>query len=223
MGLHAVVDDVVVRKVRQEDLRIVAGGDQQSQHFVAGADDEVELDVGEDVFYPGALFRLSILPDAIKLHTMQAIARCKHQNDYREFAPSVMEILTPILELIRARSETPRQPQPGEQIVEYLRCHLSEPSLCLSALAEHFQMSESSVSGLIRSATGESYKAYCDRIRVNRACALLKSGASVQDACEQSGFSSAAIFRRTFKKLMGVPPSEYLAAPDEDGEAEEAQ
>lgn len=171
----------------------------------------------------GALFRLSILPDAIKLHTMQAIARCKHQNDYREFAPSVMEILTPILELIRARSETPRQPQPGEQIVEYLRSHLSEPSLCLSALAEHFQMSESSVSGLIRSATGESYKAYCDRIRVNRACALLKSGASVQDACGQSGFSSAATFRRTFKKLMGVPPSEYLAAPDEDGEAEKAQ
>ena len=27
----------------------------------------------------------------------------------------------------------------------------------------------------------------------------------------------------SFKKLMGVPPSEYLAAPDEDGEAEEAQ
>lgn len=164
----------------------------------------------------GALFRLSILPDEIKLNTMQAITRCKHLNDYREFAPGIMEILTPILELIRSRTEASRRPQPGEQILSYLREHLADPGLCLAMLAEHFHLSEGTVSGIIRSETGESYKTYCDRLRIDRACALLADGASVQEACARSGFASDSTFRRTFKKIMGFPPSEYIPTADGD-------
>lgn len=156
------------------------------------------------------LLRMTSLPDEIKLNTLRAIAKCKNQNHYRSFFAGTLEVLSPILARIRAQSEPAKKVQLGAQIIAYLKERITDPSLCLAMLADHFQMSENYLSSIVREETGEAFKAYCERLRINRACELFRQGAGIQEACERSGFSSATTFRRTFKKIVGITPSEYL-------------
>ncbi len=51
---------------------------------------------------------------------------------------------------------------------------------------------------------------YINRIRVNRASALLRhSSLPIQQVAEQCGFPDGNYFTRIFKKLQGVTPNEY--------------
>ena len=157
----------------------------------------------------GPLLRVAALPDETKLSAVSALSKCRNQSNYLEFPEAAMEILSPLLSAVRANAEEPRRSQKGAEIIAFLRERFADPALSLGTLAARFDMSENYVSGIIRDETGEPFKAYLDRLRVSQARALIDQGASSQEACERAGFSSPSTFRRTFKKLVGLTPSDY--------------
>ena len=57
-----------------------------------------------------------------------------------------------------------------------------------------------------KSTTGFSVGGYITNYRIRQACALLRKGASVQEAGEQVGFGNNANFIRTFKRIIGITP-----------------
>ena len=102
-----------------------------------------------------------------------------------------------------------RRSELGKRIVDYIQLHLSEPNLCLQMVADHFSLSSAYISSLVKDETGQSFSVYCERLRVANACELLREGRQIQNVAEAVGYSSAHTFRRVFKKVVGILPSEY--------------
>jgi len=89
---------------------------------------------------------------------------------------------------------------------EYAR-PLDVPTMAARAL-----MSPAHFSRQFRAAYGETPYSYLMTRRIERAMALLRSGASVTDACMTVGCSSLGSFSTRFTELVGVTPSAYRAA-----------
>ena len=70
-------------------------------------------------------------------------------------------------------------------------------------------MSPAHFSRQFKAAFGETPYTYLLTRRIERAMALLRSGASVTDACMEVGCTSLGSFSSRFTEIVGMPPSEY--------------
>lgn len=82
--------------------------------------------------------------------------------------------------------------------------------LDLPTLARIAHVSEAHFIRTFRAAFGETPHRYLQRRRVERAMFLLReSGRSVTEICLDVGFSSLGTFSRTFRDIVGEPPTAY--------------
>ena len=77
-------------------------------------------------------------------------------------------------------------------------------------MAARFYISPYYLSRLFRRVTGQSIVDYINNRRIDAARRLLKNTElSISDIAEQTGFASAAHFRRVFRDVMGISPLQY--------------
>ena len=63
---------------------------------------------------------------------------------------------------------------------------------------------------IFKETTGNTLAATIEGVRINKAGALLKEGCfSVDAVAKMVGYSSADVFRRAFRRVMGVTPNQY--------------
>ena len=66
----------------------------------------------------------------------------------------------------------------------------------------------------LRSVFKESFQVspneYLLKVRMERACLLLRQGVQAKDAANEVGFSDPLYFSKVFKKFTGCSPSEYM-------------
>ncbi|MEO0564242.1 MAG: AraC family transcriptional regulator [Chloroflexota bacterium] len=84
--------------------------------------------------------------------------------------------------------------------------------LQLEDLANAAHLSKSYFIRAFRRHTGMSPYAYLVQVRLNRAKALLRAGASATDVAQQTGFYDQSHLTKAFKRFMGVPPGQYALA-----------
>jgi AraC-like DNA-binding protein len=87
----------------------------------------------------------------------------------------------------------------------------AEP-LDVPAIAAAVHLSAAHFSRRFRAVYGETPYAYLMTRRIERACALLRSGASVTEACMAVGATSLGSFSSRFTEIVGTTPSAYRAA-----------
>ena len=103
----------------------------------------------------------------------------------------------------RPRNET------VEQICAYLAANYQQ-KLSLTEVAARFYISPYYLSRLFRRVTGQSIVDYINARRIEAAQKLLETTElSIGSVAEQTGFASAAHFRRVFRETMGVGPLQY--------------
>ena len=83
--------------------------------------------------------------------------------------------------------------------------------LDVPTMAQRALMSPAHFSRQFRAAYGETPYSYLMTRRIERAMALLRSGASVTDACMAVGCTSLGSFSTRFSELVGETPSAYRA------------
>src|ERR1700761_9126951 len=83
--------------------------------------------------------------------------------------------------------------------------------LDVPTIAQRALMSPAHFSRQFRAAYGETPYSYLMTRRIERAMALLRSGASVTDACMAVGCTSLGSFSTRFTELAGETPSAYRA------------
>ena len=83
--------------------------------------------------------------------------------------------------------------------------------LDVPTMAQRALMSPADFSRQFRAAYGETPYSYLMTRRIERAMALLRSGASVTDACMAVGCTSLGSFSTRFSELVGETPSAYRA------------
>ena len=90
------------------------------------------------------------------------------------------------------------------------------PEFRLVDLMQVLPMNRTYLSNFINTEYGCTFYQYVTNYRIEEAKRLMKEHPEMklQEIAEQSGFSSAAVFSRTFVKETGVTPTEWLNSPD---------
>ena len=83
-------------------------------------------------------------------------------------------------------------------------------TITIDMIAEHVGMNRSSFCTFFKKATGQTYITYLNKLRVDRACSLLRQGSfNVTEVCYMVGFNDVPYFNRCFKNNRGMSPKEY--------------
>ncbi len=103
--------------------------------------------------------------------------------------------------------------QPRNETVERICAYLTanyRQKLTLGEVAAQFYLSPYYLSRLFRRVTGQSIVDYINVRRIEAALRLLETtDLKINDVAEQTGFSTAAHFRRVFREQVGVGPTQY--------------
>jgi AraC family L-rhamnose operon transcriptional activator RhaR/AraC family L-rhamnose operon regulatory protein RhaS len=107
------------------------------------------------------------------------------------------------------RRDGPRNLTRVAEAISYLEANADKPT-SLAQLAGVARMSKRSLIRAFHEATGVTPIAYWNQIRINRAAALLRSGAEpITEIAFRAGFNDSNYFTRQFRKLTGVSPRRY--------------
>lgn len=110
------------------------------------------------------------------------------------------------------------QEEKKQAVLAFIKEHYGEADLMIYPLCEELGCSESSLNRFIHEQLGLSFSDLLEKTRMEAACALLqRGGLTVKAIAEQTGYASDASFRRAFKRVMGVSPSDYLRAHRAEG------
>lgn len=95
------------------------------------------------------------------------------------------------------------------EIRAYAEEHFSSP-LRLSEIAERLNFSTPYISSLFHRECGITFRDYCIRLRIEKACLLLRStDATVAQIAEQVGYTDPAFFYKSFRREMDMTPDDY--------------
>ena len=106
--------------------------------------------------------------------------------------------------------------RPHNKTVEHICAYLAanyRQKFSLSEVAARFYLSPYYLSRLFKRVTGQSIVDYINNRRIEAAQKLLETTElSISAVAEQTGFASAAHFRRVFHEVMGTGPLQYRKA-----------
>lgn len=94
--------------------------------------------------------------------------------------------------------------------IAYVEQNYGNPNISVGAIAESLGISEGHLSFLFRKETDSTLMAYVTKCRMRAAMNLLKNYRyKVYEIAEQVGYRDITYFSKTFKKYVGISPSEY--------------
>ena len=95
-------------------------------------------------------------------------------------------------------------------IQNYILSNYNNANLNLAGTARSFNVSEGYLSSAFKETMGICFAEYLENIRIEKSCELLRSSAAtIVDIAEKTGYNSVYSFRRAFKRLMHISPSDY--------------
>ena len=96
------------------------------------------------------------------------------------------------------------------EALRYIAEHYGEPDMGIGQVAASLDLSESHLSHVFKKETGKSLGSYITAYRIQRAMELLQDCRSkVYEVAERVGYRDITYFSATFKRTVGVSPSEY--------------
>ena len=118
-----------------------------------------------------------------------------------------------LLGLIGQKKQLPQEAHSGPArnyaaIVKVLEDHIHE-NLSVEEIAQLCNMSPASVKQTFSRYAGMGIINYFNRLKVETAVNMLRSGSSVQETAAALGFSSQNYFSTVFKRILGKPPTAY--------------
>lgn len=102
-----------------------------------------------------------------------------------------------------------RESRPVRIARQYIEAHYDQP-ITLEQLAKLSFLNPVYFSTIFKKETGASFTSYLVKLRMEKACDLLKSGSvTVSEAAERVGYQDVRYFSRLFAKSVGIKPKEY--------------
>jgi two-component system response regulator YesN len=96
------------------------------------------------------------------------------------------------------------------QAKEYIDNHYTTPEISLNEVATHVNLSPSHFSAVFSRETGETFKEYLTRIRINRAKELLRTTTLKSfEICYKIGYNDPHYFSHVFKKNTNLSPKKF--------------
>ena len=150
---------------------------------------------------------------------LNRICQCENTEGARKFT-----VFRSIISLFTALSAHPEvcseEADPHNETVKrcvaYMEGNLHR-RITLSEIADVAHLHPNYLCKLFRTYTGQTVFEYLNRIRVEKAAVMLRSGENtVSQAASECGFESLSFFTRKFKAIMGDTPKHYSSRAYED-------
>ncbi|RQH09669.1 AraC family transcriptional regulator [Paraburkholderia dinghuensis] len=128
---------------------------------------------------------------------------------------ALLDALSTLLTRHGRTREAPLQPQMNDPRVETMKSLLAadlETPLRVADLAQAVSLSPFHATRLFTEASGLPPHAWRTQLRLQRALAPLRAGASIADVAAASGFTDQSHFTRHFRRMFGVPPGRWQSA-----------
>ena len=120
-------------------------------------------------------------------------------------------LFTELLEQIDALNRSDNTETISSDIFQYMADNFTNPLLDRTMFANYFNVTSEYASSFFKNNTGYSFSEYLEKIRIGEACKLLaEKNLTINEIAEAVGYNSALSFRRAFKRLLGVSPSDYV-------------
>ena len=102
-----------------------------------------------------------------------------------------------------------RESRPVRVARQFMEEHYDQ-QITLEQLAKLSFLNPVYFSTIFKKETGVSFTAYLVKLRMDKACELLKTGSvTVAEAAAQVGYQDVRYFSRMFSKSVGIKPKEY--------------
>lgn len=96
------------------------------------------------------------------------------------------------------------------QVIAFIDQHQEDGNLCVSMVADHFDVEISNLSHQFKNGTGYALSDYINARKLDVACTKLRdTRMSVTSIAEGLGYSHASSFIRMFKKVYGITPTQF--------------
>lgn len=96
------------------------------------------------------------------------------------------------------------------QAMSYIGEHYSDPNITVAEIAQSIGISEGHLSHTFKKETDYTLLNYLTRYRIHKAMELLRDcRVKVYEVAQQVGYKDITYFSATFKKVVGISPSEY--------------
>ena len=103
------------------------------------------------------------------------------------------------------------------QTKEYIKTHFSK-DISLDDVSRQVNISPYYFSKIFKEETGENFIEYLTNIRIEKAKDLLRNTEySMKEICTMCGYADPNYFSRTFRKNVGVTPTEYKEGKSSEG------
>lgn len=94
-------------------------------------------------------------------------------------------------------------------IIQHINNNTHDNTLSLLKVSKEFNISTSYLSKIFKMYCGIGFKEYLIRLRINKAKALLRRGASVTETCLNVGYGNLTHFSKIFRRYVGLNPSAF--------------
>jgi len=134
-------------------------------------------------------------------------------EDGRDPQSTSKEIFSSLITMSRIydQGKQCRQSLISEKIRFYIDKNYEDFNLGVSSLSERFNLSENYLSSIFHEQQGEKLSCYIQKIRMREASCQLQNQPelSIERVSRNCGYPNTSSFRRAFKRLHGISPSDY--------------
>lgn len=157
------------------------------------------------------------LTEEIRLNHEQSIGEILemisiHHDSFEDQAKrfdGIVETYRHLCRIVNQRKKS-RNSELAEGILQYIQENYARESLSLASLSERFQLSEVYMSQFFKEQTGTNFFEYLESLRMEYAMKFLKeTSETINDIAATVGYNSASTFRRAFKRVHGISPTDY--------------
>ncbi|OUS35053.1 AraC family transcriptional regulator ['Osedax' symbiont bacterium Rs2_46_30_T18] len=139
----------------------------------------------------------------------QVINAGNSDSDYFSAVAAMYQLLTPIIEQSEEKISLNKNYRQLEKVIELVAANIHSP-LSISDIAEFHGTSTAHFSRWFSAIVGVSPKKYIIGKRIDAACKLLLfSNHKIEAIAYKCGFEDPLYFSKSFKKSIGLTPSEY--------------
>lgn len=153
--------------------------------------------------------QLNKLAEQYEVSEQELVRQLKQERKVEEFFSLLRLLLASVVEGIRLKKNTMGE-SIATRILDYIYANYADSSLSLTVIAHELGFQKDYISKLFKTEYGENLSVVLEKIRIEKACELLREGdVRIVDVSEAVGYNSDISFRRAFKKVTGLTPVEY--------------
>ena len=105
-----------------------------------------------------------------------------------------------------------------ERLTGHVSEEMAQGHVSIDSLASKMCLSRSQLNRRVHALTAMSTTDFTLKLKMEQACRLMREEpeATIASVAMRSGFDDPAYFTRIFRRMMGVPPSEYRRRPQQN-------